>query len=77
MENKNPANAAGSMPKKQQRDCLRKFEAELVSPEEVALRARNASSAGYHSPGCVQNFALMGETFAKAILEFRVEQAKR
>ncbi len=76
-ENKNAANADGSMSKEAQRDYLQKYEAELVSSEEVALRARGASNAGYHYLGCAKTFALMGEAFAKTILEIREEQAKR
>ena len=75
-ENKNAANADGSMSKEQQREYLRKYEAELVSPEEVALRARGASNAGYHYLGCAKTFALMGEAFAEAILEMREEHTK-
>ena len=76
-ENKNAANADGSMSKEQQRDYLRKYEAEQVSPEEVALRARGASNAGYHYLGCAKTFALMGEAFAEAVLEMRGQRAKR
>lgn len=75
-ENKNAANADGSMSKEQQRDYLRKYEAELVSPKEVALRARGASNAGYHYLGCAKTFALMGKAFAEAILEMRDQQIK-
>jgi hypothetical protein len=75
-ENKNSANADGSMSKEEQQAYLRKYEAELVSPEEVALRARGASNAGYHYLGCAKTFALMGNAFAEAILEMRVQQAK-
>ncbi len=70
-ENKNAANADGSMSKEEQRDYLRKYESELVSPQEVALRARGASNAGYHYLGCAKTFARMGEAFADAILEMR------
>ena len=70
-ENKNAANADGSMSKEQQREYLRKYEAELVSPEEVALRNRGASNAGYHYLGCAKTFALMGKAFAEAILELQ------
>lgn len=70
-ENKNAANADGSMSKEQQRAYLRKYEAELVSPEEVALRARGASNAGYHYLGCAKTFARMGQAFAEAILQMR------
>ena len=75
-ENKNAVNADGSMSKEEQRDYLRKYEAELVSPEEVALRARGASNAGYHYLGCAKTFALMGKAFAEAILEMRDDQTK-
>lgn len=68
-ENKNAANADGSMSKDEQRAYLRDYEAKLVTPEEVALRQRGASNAGYHYLGCAKTFALMGEAFAKAILE--------
>jgi len=76
-ENKNAANADGSMSKDEQRAYLRKYEAELVGPDEVALRTRGASNAGYHYLGCAKTIALMGESFAKAILEMRDERAKR
>ena len=76
-ENKNAANADGSMSKDEQRAYLREYEAKLVSPEEVALRARGASNAGYHYLGCAKTFALMGEAFANAILEMRGQLAER
>ncbi len=75
-ENKNAANADGSMSKEEQREYLRKYEAELVSPEEIALRARGASNAGYHYLGCAKTFALMGEAFANAILEMRGQRSR-
>lgn len=70
-ENKNAANADGSMSKEEQRAYVRKYEAELVSPKEVSLRARGASNAGYHYLGCAKTFALMGQAFAEAILEMQ------
>lgn len=76
-ENKNAANADGSMSKQEQRDYLKKYEAELVSPKEVALRARGASNAGYHYLGCAKTFARMGKAFAEAILEMREEHSKQ
>jgi hypothetical protein len=76
-ENKNAANADGSMSKDEQRAYLRAFEAKLVSPDEVALRTRGASNAGYHYLGCAKTFALMGEAFATAILEMRGQRAQR
>jgi hypothetical protein len=76
-ENKNAANADGSMSNDEQRAYLREYEAKLVSPEEVALRARGASNAGYHYLGCAKTFALMGEAFANAILKMRGQLAER
>jgi hypothetical protein len=76
-ENKNAANADGSMSKDEQRAYLQEYEAKLVSPDEVELRARGASNAGYHYLGCAKTFALMGEAFAKAILEMRGQRAQR
>ena len=68
-ENKNAANADGSMSKDEQRTYLREYEAELVSPEEVALRARGASNAGYHYNGSAKIMAQIGKAFAEATLE--------
>lgn len=76
-ENKNAANATGSMSKEEQRAYLRAYETKLVSPEEVALRNRGASNAGYHYLGCAKTFALMGEAFAMAILEMSSQHDKR
>lgn len=67
-ENKNHANKDGSMSKEDQQAFLKKFEADLISPEEAALRARGASNAGYHYLGCAKTFAVMGKAFADAIL---------
>ena len=68
-KNKNEANADGSMTEQQQRDYLKKYEADLVSPEEVALRERGASNAGYHYLGCAKTFAVMGKAFAEVLLK--------
>lgn len=65
---KDHANADGTMTAEQQREYLRKFEADLISPAEVALRQRGASNAGYHYLGCAKTFALMGRAFAEANL---------
>ncbi len=62
-------NADGTMDEARQREYLRKFEAELISPEEAAKWARGASNAGYHYLGCAKTFALMGKAFAEANLE--------
>ena len=71
VKDKNSPNADGSMSPEQQKDYLQKFESDLISPEEVAMRQRGASNAGYHYLGCAKTFARMGEAFANAILDIR------
>ena len=68
-ENKNHANKDGSMSKEDQKAYLEKFEADLISPDEAARWQRGASNQGYHYLGCAKTFAVMGEAFAKAILD--------
>ncbi|MDX1968903.1 MAG: sialate O-acetylesterase [Planctomycetaceae bacterium] len=65
---KDYANADGTMTAEQKREFLKKFEADLISPAEVALWKRGASNAGYHYLGCAKTFALMGKRFAEASL---------
>ena len=67
-KHKDHANADGKMTDEQKREHLKKFEAELISPAEVALWKRGASNAGYHYLGCAKTFALMGRAFAEALL---------
>ena len=67
-KHKDYANADGSLSPEQKREYLRKFEADLISPAEVALWKRGASNAGYHYLGCAKTFALMGQAFAEANL---------
>ena len=62
-------NADGSMDEAAQKEYLKKFEAELISPEEAAKWTRGASNAGYHYLGCAKTFALMGKAFAEANLQ--------
>ncbi|MBL8817257.1 MAG: hypothetical protein JNL58_14615 [Planctomyces sp.] len=66
---KDHANADGRMTQDQKDEFLKKYEAELISPAEVALWKRGASNAGYHYLGCAKTFALMGEAFAEANLK--------
>lgn len=68
-KNKNGPNKDGTMTEEQQREYLKKFEAELITPDEVAKWKRGASNAGYHYLGCAKTFALMGKAFAEANLE--------
>ena len=65
---KNGPNKDGSMNEAQQKEYLKKYEAELISPEEAAKWKRGASNAGYHYLGCAKTFALMGKAFADANL---------
>jgi hypothetical protein len=62
------ANADGKMTDDQKREFLAKYEADLISPAEVALWNRGASNAGYHYLGCAKTFAMMGKAFAEANL---------
>lgn len=71
-QNKKEANADGSMSQAEQQAYLKAYEAKLISPQEVALRKRGASNAGYHYLGCAKTFARMGDAFAKAVLELRM-----
>ncbi len=65
-KHKDYANAEGSMTADQKRNYLKKFEADLISPAEIAMWKRGASNAGYHYLGCAKTFALMGQAFADA-----------
>ena len=53
----------------EKREFLKKYEAEIISPAEVATWKRGASNAGYHYLGCAKTFALMGKAFAEALLK--------
>jgi alpha-galactosidase len=63
-----------TMTDEQKREHLRKFEADLITPAEVALWKRGASNAGYHYLGCAKTFALMGTAFAEAALAMMKRQ---
>jgi len=67
-KDKNSPNKDGSMSEAQQKEYLKKYEAEIISPEEATKWARGASNAGYHYMGCAKTFALMGKAFAEANL---------
>lgn len=68
-KHKSHANADGTMTDEQKREHVKKFEAELITPAEVAAWKRGASNAGYHYLGCAKTFALMGKAFAEANLD--------
>ena len=72
-QHKDHANADGKMTEEQKREHVKKFEADLISPAEVALWKRGASNAGYHYLGCAKTFALMGRAFAEATLQMMKE----
>ncbi|HEX5790109.1 MAG TPA: sialate O-acetylesterase [Luteolibacter sp.] len=69
VKDKNAPNKDGTMDEAAQKEYLKKFEAELISPEEVAMWKRGASNAGYHYMGCAKTFALIGKALAEANLE--------
>jgi len=71
---KNGPNKDGTMTDAQQKEYLKKYEAEVISPEEAAKWTRGASNAGYHYLGCAKTFALMGKAFAEANLEMLKSQ---
>ncbi len=76
-KDKHSPNADGSMSEDQQREYLKRFEAQLISPAEAALRKRGASNLGFHYLGCAKTFALMGKAFAEATLQFMNDESKR
>lgn len=67
-KHKDHANAEGRMTDEEKQAFLKKYEADLISPAELALWRRGASNAGYHYLGCAKTFALMGQAFADANL---------
>ncbi len=67
-KHKDHANADGKMTPEQKREYVKKYEADLISPADVAMWKRGASNAGYHYLGCAKTFALMGKAFAEANL---------
>jgi hypothetical protein len=73
-KHKDHPNADGQMTQKQKNEYLKQFEAELISPAEVALWKRGASNAGYHYLGCAKTFAQMGKAFAEANLQMLAEK---
>lgn len=68
-KHKDYANADGRMTDLQKEEFMKRFEAELISPSELALWKRGASNAGYHYLGCAKTFARMGQAFAQALLQ--------
>ncbi len=68
VKDKNGPNKDGSMDEAQQKEYLKKYEAELISEKEATMWKRGASNAGYHYLGCAKTFALMGKAFAEANL---------
>jgi alpha-galactosidase len=76
-KHKDHSNADGKMTEEQKREFMKQYEANLISPAEVALWKRGASNAGYHYLGCAKTFALMGRAFAEANLQMLAEQKGR
>jgi len=73
-KHKDYPNADGKMTEEQKREYIKKYEAELISPREVAIWKRGASNAGYHYLGCAKTFALMGKAFAEVNLKLLESQ---
>jgi alpha-galactosidase len=76
-KHKNHANADGKMTNDEKRAFVKKYEAEIISPAELATWKRGASNGGYHYLGCAKTFALMGRAFAEANLQLMKAQAAR
>jgi len=55
---------------------VKSSETKLISPVEVALRKRGESNVGCHYLGCAKTFALMGKSFADAILNMMKPQKR-
>ncbi len=68
-KHKDHANADGKMTDEQKQEFIKKYEADLITPAELAMWKRGASNAGYHYLGCAKTFALMGKHFAEANLK--------
>ena len=60
---------AKKMTRKELDAAMKKFEAELITPEELELFKRGASNQGYHYLGSAKTFALIGNAFAEAALK--------
>ena len=69
VKDKNAVNKDGAMSAAEQKEYLKKFEADLITSEEAAKWKRGASNAGYHYLGCAKTFALMGKAFADVNLQ--------
>ena len=76
-KHKDHSNADGKMTEEQKREFMKQYEANLISPAEVALWKRGASNAGYHYLGCAKTFALIGRAFAEANLQMLAERKSR
>ncbi len=76
-KSKNGPNKDGTMSDADQKEYLKKYEAEVISPAEAELWKRGASNAGYHYLGCAKTFALMGRAFAEATLTMLKDQGRR
>ncbi len=75
-KSKNGPNKDGTMTDAEQKEYLKKYEAEVISPEEATKWTRGASNAGYHYLGCAKTFALMGKGFAEATLAMMKDQKR-
>jgi hypothetical protein len=68
VKDKNQANKDGNMTKEEQREFLKKYEAEIISVEEATAWKRGASNGGYHYLGSAKTLGQIGKAFAEALL---------
>ena len=63
----------GKITKEEAESQAKKFEADLISPAEIALWKRGASNGGYHYLGCAKTMAQIGKAFAEALVELQLK----
>lgn len=61
-KHKDHADADGKITEEQKREFIKKFEADLITPAEVALWKRGASNAGYRLPRLRENLRPDGQS---------------
>ncbi|MBT4868451.1 MAG: hypothetical protein HON53_25360 [Planctomycetaceae bacterium] len=57
------------MSKKEQQAYVKEYRAKVITVAEETMWQRGASNAGYHYLGCAKTMALIGNSFAEALLE--------
>ena len=70
-------NEDGQMTPEQQQEYLKEYRAKVITPEDESTWKRGASNARYHYLGCAKTMALIGQAFAKAMLEMEKKPVAR